>query len=136
MKASRKDARWQAKDGGWVKISAVSRGLLTSLVLVVIGAVVLGLLNLRVLAVEKNLPMIATVWAAIALVAGAISGGRRAAVRGWLNGGLIGLLLVVILMLITLLIEPNGLSWTLAARNIGIGLAAGALGGTIGVNLS
>lgn len=135
MRVSKRESGWQAKDGGSVKVSAVSRGVVTGLALVLVGAIVFGLLTLNVLAVEKNLTTIASVWAGVSLVIAAITGGRRAGVRGWLNGGLVGLMLVVVLMGVALVIDRGGISWLTVARNVGVGVVVGAVGGTIGVNL-
>lgn len=130
----RNEKNWTAS-GGSVQLSAVLNGILMGFATALVGGVALGFLTLRVLAVETHLSTIASAWGVVSVAVGALVAGRRAGVKGWLNGGVTGVLMVLVATGLSLVMVQGSFTWAGLGRNLAIGLLGGALAGTIGVNI-
>lgn len=130
----RNEKGWQANTGT-IQLGAVLNGILVGVATAMAGGVVLGALTLQVLAVETHMNTIANAWGIVSVLAGALSAGRRAGVKGWLNGGVAGVLMVLVATGLSLIMVRSSVTWLSVGRNLLIGLLGGALAGTIGVNI-
>ncbi len=84
---------------------------------------------------EDALPIFSTAIMIISIASGSIYMAFKAEEKGWLNGGIVGILYFLILLLANyLFIKPFVLDiYTLA--KFFVSLAAGVIGGMIGVNI-
>jgi putative membrane protein (TIGR04086 family) len=83
---------------------------------------------------EHSLSTAAFVIHAVAVLAGGFTAGRNTLRKGWLNGGSVGLVYTLIIMLVGFLGFDAGLNLQ-SLLLLAICLAAGAIGGMLGVNM-
>ncbi|MGG6313584.1 TIGR04086 family membrane protein [Paenibacillus macerans] len=110
-------------------------GLWYGFLWMMIGALILSLLLQGEVLEELELTLYTYLVHAAAVLFGGIVSGRRAKQKGWYQGAITGFLYVVLLLLISFLAMDTSLGlsdWLLILP----GLAIGAFGGMIGVNLT
>ncbi len=114
--------------------SSVLRGLLVSLILLLVGSLLVGIIvnftNIANLSFNKILFLINY----LSIFIGGIVAAYSAKGRGWLNGGLVGLIYMLIIILLGSIWNPIIFSFSLLSR-VMIGCLVSAVGGMIGVNV-
>ncbi len=115
--------------------SPMLAGMLTCMIFMLAGTLLVSLLMLVSGIKEQSLPLFSYAIHALAVFAGGIASGKRAASKGWSHGVMLGIVYAVVIMLISYLGFHSSLLMNFAAL-LGLSVVFGALGGIIGVNLS
>ncbi len=84
---------------------------------------------------EDNIPLLTTAIMIISIAAGSIYMAIKAQEKGWLNGGIVGILYFVILLFLNYLFIKPFIFDIYTIGKFFISLAAGVIGGMIGVNI-
>ncbi|NLJ98777.1 MAG: TIGR04086 family membrane protein [Tissierellia bacterium] len=113
----------------------ILKGLVLSfiiaLILVLVVSILLTYTNLK----ESRIPMLNTIIMTVSITIGGIYMAFKVDEKGWLNGGIIGALYFLILIFVNLLfIKPFIFDIYLIGKFF-VSLAAGIIGGTIGINI-
>lgn len=121
------------KGQAWLQPGAVVAGGLLAFAVTVLGSILVGI----VVALSEWQGLAQGNWFHYAgIFIGAVYAGKRAGKAGFIQGGLVGLLYLLALMAIQLGgLNPQALLGQLEAQALAIAIVAGAVGGTIGVNL-
>jgi putative membrane protein (TIGR04086 family) len=121
--------------GGRLQGGAILAGILWTFGLSVLAAAVLAA-GVYLAAVTERSASQALFYAGLtSLAAGAALGARRAEGLGWLHGAAIGCAYVMLSMVVGLILFPGSMALADALHRLAVGLAVGALGGVLGVNL-
>ena len=114
--------------------SPLLAGVIFSLIWLAAGAVVLSLLLHLTSMQESSLNSYALVIHSLSSLAGGLTAGKRSERKGWQKGGMLGIIYAAIVIIVSFLASNASISWN-SGILIAAALAAGALGGMIGVNL-
>ncbi|TDX45431.1 TIGR04086 family membrane protein [Orenia marismortui] len=121
-------------DSSAVKVSSILRGLVVSLILLLMGSVVLGIIISLSNAVNNSVSKILFILNYLSVFVGGSVAAYSAGGKGWINGGLVGLIYMLMIILLGSLWNPIIISLSLVSRVV-IGFLVSALGGMIGVNV-
>jgi putative membrane protein (TIGR04086 family) len=117
-----------------IQVTAVLRGLLVSLALLMLGSLILGIIT-NFIKVSTQLPTnVLFILNYIAIFIGGIVTAYSVRSNGWLNGGLVGLIYMLILIMMGNLWGSVIVSLGLVLRVI-IAFLVSSLGGMVGVNI-
>jgi len=109
-------------------------GITYALIWLAVGALLLSLLLHFTSFKESNLEMMAFVVHSFASFVGGFSAGKRANSKGWYYGASLGIVYGLLIIIVSFLATDVSLSLHSAILLFTV-LAAGAIGGMIGVNL-
>ena len=114
--------------------SPLFSGLVYAFVFMGICTIVLSLMLWLSSFQEQSLSAAAFVIHGVAVFTGGFTAGRNSLRKGWLNGGMVGLMYTLIIILVGFLGFDSSLNLQ-SLLLLGICLAAGAVGGMLGVNV-
>ncbi|OCL27185.1 hypothetical protein U472_06845 [Orenia metallireducens] len=121
-------------EGAVIKVSSILFGLVVSLILLLIGSLVLGVIISLSNVANQSASRILFIVNYLAIFIGGIVAAYSAGGKGWVNGGLVGLTYMLVIVLLGSLWNPVVFSFSLFLRVI-IGFLISAFGGMIGVNI-
>lgn len=113
--------------------SPLLSGVVNAFIWLCIGAVVTSLIVTMTNMTEQSLTRAAYIIHGIACACGGFSSGKRSGSKGWYHGLLLGILYTVLVVLVGFLGFDAGLGPDTAIL-FGSAVAAGVLGGMVGVN--
>jgi putative membrane protein (TIGR04086 family) len=118
-------------------VMAVGRGVLVSLIVSLVAIVFLSLVSLATesLFIENYMRYIMVGVTVASIFIGSVYAAQRAGGAGLLVGMAVGLLYVLISVAVGLELTAEPVSLLVMANKLFAGIAAGALGGLVGVNL-
>lgn len=114
---------------------ALAPGLIASFGITFLAAAILALLVAFAPLGERPLLLSINFFYLTSIAVGGAFSARYATVRGWLHGAICGIAYVVAAFAIGSLAFPKVVSVELLPRQLLLGIAAGALGGMVGLNL-
>ncbi len=118
-----------------VHAGAVASGVVATFVTSLLAAGVVAVIVVSTPLTEQRAGAALFVTGLLSLAIGAGFGARRAGGRGWIHGLLIGLVYVACSLALEPALFPGTISFGGVMTRLALGLATGALGGVVGVNL-
>lgn len=132
FKVSPKNA---SKAAPLVDPASILKGLIFTLVIVVISAVVLSMVVYATNVTERSFPLVFKLITTFSIAFGGAVAARKTRVRGWLHGGLVGVAFVIICFFFSYAFQAEGISLASVGKEFVLGLISGVVGGVIGVNI-
>ncbi|HHY38473.1 MAG TPA: TIGR04086 family membrane protein [Clostridia bacterium] len=114
--------------------ASILKGLIFTLAIVVISAVVLSLVVYTTNMTERSLPLIFKLISTFSIAFGGAVAARKAHARGWLHGGLVGIAFVVLCFFFSYAFHAQGITLASIGKEFVLALISGIVGGVIGVN--
>jgi len=118
------------------QIGSVVRGLVWALVATILLGIIISLLLQYTSLSESLLGSYSTFIFFISMLVGSTIGARAAGNKGLLHGLSITLLYWILTLIIGIIWNPEALTMIFLAKRLGFTLAAGVLGGIIGIGLA
>ncbi|MDQ7792832.1 MAG: TIGR04086 family membrane protein [bacterium] len=111
-------------------------GIAAAYAFAVVAAALIGFIMFRIRIPDPTVTVIMSVVSYAGMAAGGLFGARHAGTLGWAHGGLTGLGYVIIGLVLASLLLPGSQALVPSMARLGLGFALGAIGGTVGVNIS
>lgn len=127
--------RAAAKPREGLSLKYIALGAVVALLVAFILSGVVGLVMYQGWLSESFSPLVMSVASFVSLFVGCVYAGRRAKVAGWAHGALTGLLYTTLITITGLAVFDQLAPALILAERVGLGLALGAVAGTVGINI-